>query len=144
MTDSASRGLLSCSDLSEVTDETDNRLVWLVVIVLGWLLDFLFWKQAPGINFAIYAVLCLVGGFVLMRIEGARMAPRAAWLLPLVVVFAVTTFVRAEPLTSTLAVLVTLFLMAILAVTYAGGRWLEYDLADYALRLLKLGWSVLS
>lgn len=120
------------------------RLVWLVVLVLGWLLDFLFWKQAQGINFAIYAVLCLAAGFVLMRVDGARMAPRAAWLLPLIAVFAATTFVRAEPLTSTLAVLLTLFLMSVLAVTYTGGHWMEYNLADYALRLLKLAWSVLS
>ena len=30
-----------------------NKL-WFIVIALGWLFDFLFWKKAPGINFAIF------------------------------------------------------------------------------------------
>ncbi|MFH1183445.1 MAG: DUF4173 domain-containing protein [Chloroflexota bacterium] len=121
-----------------------TRLVWITVLVLGWLLDFLFWKQAPGINFALYCALCLAAGAALLRLDGARMAPRAAWLLPLIAIFALASFLRAEPFTLFLAVLLTLFLMAVLAITCRGGRWLGYSLADYALGLMRLTWSVLT
>lgn len=120
------------------------RWVWITVLALGWLLDILFWKQAPGVNFAIYAGLCLGAGFFLLRLDGARLSPRAAVLVPLVAVFAVASFVRAEPLSQFLAVVLTLFLMAVLAVTFIGGRWLEYGLADYALGFLRLAWSVIT
>ena len=43
-----------------------------------------------------------------------------------------------------LGVVFTLFLMATLAVTYTGGRWLEFGLADYAVRFLRLAWSMIS
>lgn len=121
-----------------------SRLVWLAVLVLGWLLDFLFWKQAPGINFAIYAGLCLVGGFALLRLDGARIAPRTSWLVPFIVLLAVTTFIRAEPLTLFVAVALTLLLMAVLATSFRGGRWLEYNVGDYALGLLRLAWSAVT
>lgn len=119
-----------------------SRLVWMVVVVLGWLLDFLFWKQQPGINFAVYAFLCLAAGFFLLRLDGARIANKSLWLVPPIVAFALISFVRLEPLTMSLAVLMTLFFMALLAVTFLGGRWLEYGLPDYALGFLRLAWSV--
>ncbi len=49
-----------------------SNLLWVTVIVLGWLFDFLFWKQSSGINFAIFTVLCLVGGFLLLSIDDQR------------------------------------------------------------------------
>lgn len=120
------------------------RLTLFAVLALGWLLDFLFWKQAPGVNFAIYAALCLLAGFLLLGMEGKRAAARALWLVAPILFFAVVTFLRAEPLTSSLAVLVTLFLMALLAVTFLGGRWPEYGLADYTWGFLRLAGSVIT
>jgi hypothetical protein len=121
-----------------------SRLVWITVLALGWLLDFLFWRQAPGLNFAIYVVLCLIGGFFLLRLEGTRLAPRAAFLLPLIGIFAAASFIRAEPMTQFLAVVLTLFLMGLLAITAVDGRWLEYDLGQYGLGFLRLAWSAVS
>ena len=79
-----------------------------------------------------------------LHLSGSPIAPRAAWLIPLIALFAVVTFVRAEPLTVFLGVVLTLFLMATLAVSYADGRWLEFGLADYAVRFLRLAWSMIS
>lgn len=121
-----------------------SRVVWVTVLALGWLLDFLFWRHAPGLNFAIYVVLCLTGGLFLLRVDGARLAPRAAFLLPLIGVFAAAAFIRAEPMTQFLAVSLTLFLMGLLAITYTDGGWLEYDLGQYGLGFLRLGWSAIS
>src|SRR5512135_21573 len=107
------------------------NIVWISALVLGWLFDFLFWKQMPGINFAIYAALCTACGFVLLSLDHRRIAPRAAWLVLLIAIFGAITFLRAEPLTVLLPTLLTLFLMALLAVSFLGGRWLEYGAADY-------------
>ena len=120
-----------------------NRF-WLVAIVLGWLFDFLFWKHAPGINFAIYVILCLAGGMVLLLgVEKTKPARDALWLLIPILFFATITFVRAEPMTTFLAHFLTLFPLGVLVITYLGGRWIWYGLWDYISGFLKLGGNML-
>ncbi len=120
-----------------------NRL-WLVAIALGWAFDFLFWKHAPGVNFAIYVILCLAGGlYLLLGVEKTRPARDALWLLIPILFFAAVTFIRAEPMTSFLAHVLTLFLLGIFVITYLGGRWVWYGLWDYVTGFLKLGGSML-
>ena len=114
------------------------NLLWIVAIALGWLFDFLFWKQAPGVNFAIFVMLCLVGGFFLLWRDEKHASRGSLWLIPLILFFAAVTFIRAEPLTIFLAVVFTLFLMAVLAMTYLGGRWFMYSISDYVSGFLKL------
>jgi hypothetical protein len=104
---------------------------WMVVLLLGWLFDFLFWKKAPGISFAIYALLTLLAGFALLWRDGIRPAGKSLILVPFILVFAAMTFLRREPMTIFLSHILTLILMSGLAVTYRGGRWMEYSLADY-------------
>jgi hypothetical protein len=120
-----------------------NRL-WLVAVALGWAFDFLFWKHAPGINFAIYVVLCLAGGtYLLLGVEKTHPARDALWLLIPILFFATVTFVRAEPMTSFLAHFLTLFLLGVFVITYLGGRWVWYGLWDYVMGFLKLGGNML-
>ena len=119
------------------------NLLWITTIILGWLFDFLFWKQSFGINFAIFAGLCLVGGFVLLWINQHRIARGTLWLIPLILFFIAITFVRAEPMTVFLGVVFTLFLMAVLANTFLGGRWFQYSLADYVVGFFKLASSAI-
>ena len=88
--------------------QSSNRL-WYVAIALGWLFDFLFWKKAPGINFALFATLCLLGGFYLLLADGLRPSYKSLILLPFFVFFAVMSFVRAEPMTTFLSYTLTLF-----------------------------------
>lgn len=120
-----------------------NKL-WIIVIALSWLFDLLFWRQVPGINFAIFSALCIVGTLYLLLSEGLR--PNRASLLLILPLgfFAIVTFVRAEPMTTLLAYTFTLFLMAILTVTYLGGRWLQYTLPDYVTKIFSLLGSVLN
>ena len=119
-----------------------NRL-WVVAFALGWAFDLLFWKQSPGVNFAIYMILCLAGGLYLLLAEGVKPARQSLWLLIPILFFAVVSFVRAEPLTSFLAHALTLFLMAVFVITYLGGRWIWYGVWDYALGFLRLGGNML-
>lgn len=114
-----------------------NRL-WLTALFIGWCFDFLFYKHSPGISFAIYALLTLAAGFLLLKLDGIRPARRTLILLPFITYFAIMTFVRQEPLSAFMATALTLFLMAGLAVTYRGGEWLRYSLADYFARGLDL------
>lgn len=120
------------------------NLLWITALLLGWLLDFLFWKHGVGINFAIYAVLCLAGGLLVLRLSGHRIARGALWLIVLILLFALITVVRAEPLTAFLSLVLTLFLMSVLAATFLSGHWWSFSLLDYLLRLLKLGWSMVA
>ena len=114
-----------------------TRFLW-TVIALGWAFDFLFWKKAPGINFAIYVALCLITGILLLRADGHRPTRNTILLLPLIAFFTIITFLRREPLTIFLAVALTLFLMGLFAISFLGGRWPAYNLLDYLYGFLRL------
>lgn len=120
-----------------------NRL-WIVVLVLGWIFNFLFWGAAQGINFAIFVVLVLLGGFGLLLVNGYRPARNSLWLVAPCLFFAGMTFARQEPLTLFLAYTLTLVPMGILAATWLGGRWMEYGLLDYLFKAGKLVESVVT
>jgi hypothetical protein len=128
----------------EVFMQTKPNRLWVIALLLGWCFDFLFWKHTPGISFAIYAVVTLAAGFVLLWLEGIRPARWTLALVPLILFFAAFAFIRLEPLTGILAHAWTLFLMAGLAVTYRGGRWMQYSLADYFSRGFDLLASVIA
>lgn len=120
------------------------NLVWGTCLLLGLIFDVLFWQHKPGFNFAAYVVLCLIGGLALLRLDGLRMSSGARWLLPVILMFAIISVLRAEPLTVLLAVAFSLASMAILANTFLGGRWLRYSVADYATGLIRLVGSMIA
>lgn len=120
-----------------------NRF-WAIVILLGWMLDFLFWEKPLGINFVIFVTLCLATGIFLLRAEGIRLSPRAGWLLVPIAFLAAMTFFRLEPLTVLLSVVTVLFLLGVFTLVYASGEWLRYRLLDFAIGYLRLAWSVIA
>lgn len=123
--------------------KTNPNKLWILVLILGWLFDFLFWKNAPGINFAIFWTACLIGGFFLLLGEGLRPHRTTLFLIPLFGFFAAVTFIRAEPMTTFLAYTFTMFTLTIFTVTYLGGRWIQYTFADFVTRMLSLVGSIL-
>jgi hypothetical protein len=116
--------------------------LWIPVFALGWLFDLLFWDKALGINFAVFWTVCLGVALYLLLSEGIRPQRSSLALIPIFLFFAAITFLRAEPMTVFLAVLFSMFTLALLAVTYQGGRWFQYSLADYLLKYLSLAWSM--
>lgn len=124
--------------------KTNPNKLWIIVLALGWLFDFLFWEQAPGVNFAIFWTAGLIAAFYLLLSEGLRPHRSSLLLLPLFGFFAVAAFIRAEPMTTFLAYTFTMFTLTLLAVTYLGGRWMGYSLADYFMKFLGLLGSVLA
>ncbi|MBK7450017.1 MAG: DUF4173 domain-containing protein [Anaerolineales bacterium] len=123
--------------------KTNPNKLWIIVLVLGWLFDFLFWENAPGVNFAIFWTACLIAGFYLLLSNGHRPHPATLLLLPLFGFFAAVTFIRSEPMTTFLAYTFTMFTLTIFTVTYLGGRWMRYTLADYVSKSFSLVGSLL-
>jgi len=121
-----------------------SKRIWIVALVLGWLFDLLFWKQTPGINFFIYVILCLAGGFLVLRMDDIKPATRSLILVIPIIFFAVITFIRQEPLSLFLAFVFCLFLMGLLVTTYTGGRWVLFGLADYISAFLRMAGGVLT
>jgi hypothetical protein len=121
-----------------------TSVLWITALVLGWCFDFLFWKQGMGINFALYVALCLGGGFLVLALNGIKPAWRSLLLLIPILFFAAVTFIRRDEISLLLSYLLTLGLMALLAVSYLGGRWSWYGLSDYVANYLKLVGSMLA
>lgn len=117
--------------------QNSNKL-WMIAIALGWLFDFLFWKKAPGVNFAIFSALCVAAALYLLLSDGKRPPLTTIILIPSIGIFSAVTFIRLEPMTMFLAVVFTLLSMSILAVTYLGGRWMQYSLTDYFRKAVSL------
>ena len=124
--------------------KTNPNRFWAVVILLGWLFDFLFWKKPLGINFAIFVTLCLLTGFLLLRTDGLRLARGSSLLLLPVAFLAAMTFIRLESMTVFLSISMVLFIMGVLALTYLSGEWIHYTLLDYAFGYLRLFGSMIA
>lgn len=120
-----------------------NRF-WVVVVLLGWVFDFLLWKKPLGVNFAIFVLLCLLTGILLLRADGLRLARGSGLLLLPVAFFAAMTFTRLEPMTVFLSVAMALFLMGVFALTYLSGEWIRYTLIDYFFGYLRLFGSMIA
>ncbi len=120
-----------------------SKILWLSVLVLGWLFDFLFWRQSPGLNFALYVLLCLIGGFLILSLDGKRISALAMPLVVLILFFASVPIWRTEPLTLFVSVSMTLLLMALLAISFLDGGWLRHTLFDHLRAFLRLAISVL-
>lgn len=124
--------------------KTNPNRFWAVVIVLGWIFDFLFWKKPLGINFAIFVALIILTGILLLRADGLRLARGSSLLLLPIAFFPAITFIRLEPMTVFLSVSMALFLMGVFALTYLNGEWIRYTLLDYVFGYLRLFGSMLA
>jgi hypothetical protein len=121
-----------------------TTILWVVALALGWLFDFLFWQRSAGINFAVYVILVLAGGFLVLTLNSVQPSMKALLLLVPVLFFAAMTFVRQEPLSLFVAFGFTLALMGVLATTYLGGRWAWYSLSDYVVNFFNVAVSMLA
>jgi hypothetical protein len=101
-----------------------------LALALGWLADYLFWDKPGGISFPLFIALALGLGFWLARQTGAAAHRHALWLLAPIAFFALMSVMRVELMTVLLSRTLALFLMALLAASFLGGRWPEYGLGD--------------
>jgi len=124
--------------------KTNPNKLWVPVLILGWLFDFLFWENPPGVNFAIFWTACLIVGFYLLLSEGLRPHRNTLLLIPLFGFFAAVTFIRSEPMTTFLAYTFTMLALTIFTVAYLGGRWMRYTFADFITKFFALIGSMLA
>lgn len=106
------------------------RLVF-SVLFLGWLVDFLFWKQRIGLNFALYFGLGILVGLLWLLGEGRRPAWQSLILVVPTASLLEFVVIRRESLTMWLSALFALISIGLMVVSYAGGRWPSYGLAGY-------------
>lgn len=121
-----------------------TNVLWITALLLGWLFDFLFWKHAQGLNFALYVLLCLSGGLLVLGLNGLKASWKSLLLLLPVLFFAAMTLLRQEPLSLFLSFVCTLGLMALLTVSFLGGYWPRYSLTDYVAKFAGLIGSLLA
>jgi hypothetical protein len=124
--------------------KTNPNRFWILVILLGWAFDFLFWKKPLGINFAIFLALCIGTGILLLRWDGLGLSTRAGLLLIPIAFLAAMTFIRLEPMTVFLSISMALFLMGVFALTFLNGEWIRYRLLDYVFGYLRLFGSMIA
>ncbi len=117
-----------------------NSLIrlWVVTILLGWIFDFLFWKQEVGLNFALFLTLCLLGGLGLLLMDNLHPARSSLFLFIPFTFFGALTFLIQEPLTIALAYTFSLLSLWLLVNSYLGGRWVQYGLQDYFVKFFKM------
>src|SRR5512133_913683 len=120
----------------EVCMKANLSRFWAIVILLGWVFDFLFWKKPFGVNFALFVALSLATGFLLLKWDGLRLARWSSLLLIPIAFLAAITFIRLEPITVFLSISMALFLMGVFALTYLSGQWTRYTIPDYILGYL--------
>lgn len=120
-----------------------SRLIW-TAILIAWIFDLLFWQKAPGISFLILVFITLAGGLLLSLGEGIRPAKNSWLLLIPVLFFSIMTVFRQESFTSFINYLLTVGSMALLAVTYTGGKWWNYSISDYVANFFRLFLSAIS
>jgi len=125
-------------DKTEATIMKRTTILWVTALLLGWFFDLLFWKHPLGINFAIFVLLCLAGGLLALTQNGLRPAGTSLLLLIPILLFALLTFVRQEPLSLGLSFIFTIALMSLLAVSFLGGKWPSYSLTDYVTQSFRL------
>lgn len=118
---------------------TIPKRLWVVALLLGLIWDWLFWKQAVGLNFFIYTLLCLTGGYFLLHNSGVHVAKSVLLLIPIALFTAFGLVFRQEPFTSFLNLIVTLFCLGLIAACYQGGEWLRYGIIDYVANMVRMG-----
>lgn len=115
-----------------------KKYLTIASLCVGLAVDFLFWEKTPGISFAIFVVFCLAIGFELMYLQHIRPARSSSILLIPILLFCIMTFLRQDPFTIFMNVVLTLIAVAVLVITFQSGGWTSYNLQNYAVKLLQL------
>ncbi|MDY6846913.1 MAG: DUF4173 domain-containing protein, partial [Chloroflexota bacterium] len=109
----------------------NKHLFWIFALLAAISFDFLFWERTFGINFFIFILLSVFGGLIPTWLEKMSI-PWTSYLLLLPLgFFSVMTFIRAEPLTTAMNILLTISALALFLITLRNGAWYRYSLRDY-------------
>ena len=113
-------------------------IVWIMAILAGLSFDTLFWDKPFGINFFFFITWILLGGLIPFWLEKIKIPWTSYLLIIPAVFFAAITFVRAEPFTIVIGVLVTLGSLVLLSMTLRNGAWYQFRFRDHFANFFKL------
>lgn len=100
-------------------------------LLIAWLFDFLFYKKPLGISYPIWAMTAILSVFLVAKLEQIKPS-KLSYLLALSAAgLSLATFFREEPLTRFTSILGSLFLIALLMITFRNGFWFWFRLVDY-------------
>lgn len=103
---------------------------WFTALLIAAGVDFLFWGKPIGVSFPIWTLLAIGGAWLLSMRQGRRPAGANILLGAVILGLASLAFLRAEPLTIALGVLLALAALMLWAATLLNGYWLRYTLWD--------------
>ncbi len=109
----------------------NHSRIMIAGLLIAWLVDFLFYRKALGISFPIWITVVILAVFILGKLEQIKPS-KLSYLLALSAVgLSLAPFFRQEPLTRFTTVLGSLFLTALLIMTFRNGFWFWFRLVDY-------------
>jgi hypothetical protein len=116
----------------------NRSTLWYCALIVGWAFDILYWEKPPGISFAIHVILLLGGlGFLSWK-EQIKPKTSSLILVPIILAFSLLGFLREEPFTRVLNHLLSLGFLALLILSFQGGRWYAYSISDYIVGAFQL------
>ena len=118
-------------EIKEARSVKYPKLILLAGFILGWMVDFLFWGQTPGISVPIWILLALTALLVLAGIEKVRPNIRSYALIVLILFSTAFTLLRLEPMTFFLNTVAALLGLILLAATFTHGYWFYYRIVDF-------------
>jgi hypothetical protein len=110
-------------------------ILTLIAFVLGLTFEILFYGHAIGISFSIMALLCVGGLLIAAWREKVTFARENLLLAIPILFFSIMSFLRLEPLTVFLNVVLALMLFALWLRTFISGCLLDYGWLDFGLAL---------
>jgi hypothetical protein len=116
----------------------NRSTLWYTALVIGWAFDLLYWKKPLGVSFLIHMVLVLAGLIFLSRNEDRPPAAKSLPLIGIILIFSFLGFLREEPFTRTLNHLLSIGFLGLFALSFQGGRWAAYNMADYIVGAFRL------
>jgi hypothetical protein len=109
----------------------NRSTLWYTALIIGWGFDLFYWNKPVGISFMLHIIL-LLGGLVFLSFKEEKMpVTKSLPLVGVILLFSILTFIREEPFTRTLNHLMTLGMVGLFLLSYRGGRWAAYNMADY-------------
>ena len=115
-----------------------KKLLIPLSLFFGVLWNILFWKTTPGVSYPIFIVVCLAGGWLLLRSEKRYPSWRSILLMALILIFAIFSFLRKDLFTIFTSYAMSLLLILLLASTYEDGEWIRLNLSGYFKKSLDL------
>jgi hypothetical protein len=109
----------------------NRSALWYTALIIGWGFDLFYWNKPIGLSFTLHVILLLGGLIFLAFKEDKKPVKQSLPLIGVILLFSSLTFLREEPFTRTLNHLMALGMTGLFLLSFRGGRWPAYNMADY-------------